>query len=85
MSSSDDSFEKDQVRFERPIVFIIHGYGCCGMAFYKMLGDLRRHCRVITVDMLGMGCSGRPGFDHETASDCVLYFVGQFEAFLRAT
>jgi pimeloyl-ACP methyl ester carboxylesterase len=42
---------------------IIHGYGGGGAVFSKMMKHMQNHYEVITMDLLGMGNSGRPLFD----------------------
>ena len=43
-----------------PILVLIHGYGAGGLIFYRILNDLSKYFHVYTVDLLGMGASGRP-------------------------
>lgn len=64
-------------------MILIAGYGLTGMAYYKLINQLRRHFRLMTLDLLGMGGSGRPKFDLKTSRDCVQYFVQSLEAFFR--
>lgn len=43
-----------------PILVMVHGYMSGGMQFCKMMKHLRAYFEIFTVDLLGMGCSGRP-------------------------
>jgi len=62
---------------------MIHGFGGTGAIFYRMIGYLRKHFRVVTIDLLGMGGSGRPPFNHTSSRDCIEYFIGSIEAWMR--
>jgi pimeloyl-ACP methyl ester carboxylesterase len=42
---------------------MIHGFGATGSIFAKMVKDLRKKFSVTTIDLLGMGFSGRPAFN----------------------
>jgi pimeloyl-ACP methyl ester carboxylesterase len=41
---------------------MIHGYGGGGAVFSKMIAHMSNYYEVITIDLLGMGASGRPDF-----------------------
>ena len=43
-------------------MIMIHGFAGSGALFYKMAAHLKEHFRVMTIDLLGMGCSGRPNY-----------------------
>ena len=43
-----------------PKLVMIHGYMAGGGQFSKMIGYLRPYFEVLTIDLLGMGRSGRP-------------------------
>jgi len=51
--------------------------------FYKCCDLLRRDFRLTTIDMLGMGGSGRPPFHQKTGRDAVAFFVHSVEAWMR--
>lgn len=48
-----------------------------------MLEKLRTKFRVTTIDLLGMGASGRPHFKLRTARDCIEFFIHSIEAWMR--
>ena len=52
---------------QRPKIVMVHGYGGCGMMFYRMVPFLRKYFRLTTIDMLGQGASGSPEFLPKTA------------------
>lgn len=85
-STSDLSYEDDlmeEARKEKPRLIFIHGYGSSGMTHYKLCSILRHYFRLTTIDMLGLGASGRPSFMHvQTGRDCVEFFVGSLHAWL---
>ena len=64
---------------------MIHGYGLCGSGYYSMIKHLKRYFRVTSIDLLGMGCSGRPNFELKTAQQCIDYFILSIEAWVQAT
>lgn len=61
----------------------IHGFGGTGLYFYRMIDLLRHEFRITTIDMLGMGASGRPPFCHRTSRDSIQYFIHSIEAWIR--
>jgi pimeloyl-ACP methyl ester carboxylesterase len=75
--------EKQASRQEKPRLVLIHGYGATGLMFYKCVDLLRKEFRLTTIDLLGMGGSGRPPYTLKTSRDTVSYFVHSIEAFLR--
>lgn len=64
---------------------MIHGYGAYGAVFYRMIQHLRKYFRITTIDMLGMGASGRPTFTLTKAEQCIEFFMISFEAWMQAT
>lgn len=60
----------DPQRKSKPKLLMIHGFGGTGMVFYKMIGYLRKYFRVTTLDLFGMGASGRPPFKLQSGKDC---------------
>lgn len=60
-------------------LILLHGY-CAGSAvFYKILGSLASHFNVYCVDLLGMGRSSRPHFNHVTREAAEDFFVSAIE------
>ena len=53
------------------------------MGFYRTIDLIRREFRVITIDFIGMGASGRPPYRLKTARDSQEYFIHQIEAWFR--
>jgi pimeloyl-ACP methyl ester carboxylesterase len=51
----------------KPKLLLVHGFGGCGVVFYRLIGHLRKSCRVTTIDLLGLAGSGRPSFSLKTA------------------
>ena len=58
---------------------LVHGYGAGGAVFFRILKDLSHFFHLYVVDLLGMGCSGRPkykAFTPELAED---FFVNSLK------
>ena len=51
--------------------------------YYKLIDLLRKDFQVTTIDLLGLGGSGRPKFDLQTSRDCTSFFVYSLEAWMR--
>ena len=86
-STSELSFEEDLKRKQRkkkPRALLIHGFGGTGLYFYRMIDLLRHEFRITTIDMLGMGASGRPPFNLKTSRDSIEYFIHSIEAWVRS-
>ena len=63
MQDSDNYIHEVRVKGSReglPILVMIHGYLAGGLQFCKMMKYLRPYFEVVTIDLLGMGASGRP-------------------------
>ena len=67
----------------RPKLLIIHGFGSCGVLQYNVIGRLLPHFRVTTIDMLGLGASGRPPFDLRNSQDCIDYYMYSIESWMK--
>lgn len=65
-------------------MIFIHGFGTTGLVYYKLIEQLRKEFRLTTIDLLGMGGSGRPKFQMKTSRDCVSYFAYSIEAWMRS-
>lgn len=59
---------------KKPKLLMIHGYGSTGTAFYAMIRHLKKFFRVTTIDLLGMGSSGRPKYN-ATKSDLMSTWI----------
>ena len=68
---------------DKPRLLMIHGYGCSGSVFAKMIKYLKEYFRVTTIDLLGMGASGRPPFELSTAQECIDFFVLSIRAWME--
>lgn len=55
------------------------------MVFYWMIGYLRKYFRVTTLDLFGMGASGRPPFKLKTGKDSTQFMVDAIEAYIRTS
>lgn len=82
MSYNDDILMNKE-RNNKPKMVLIHGFGATGLMFYKLIELLRQEFRLTTIDILGMGGSGRPKFDLNSSRDCISYFVYSIEAWMR--
>mmetsp|Transcript_15520 Transcript_15520/g.10889 ORF Transcript_15520/g.10889 Transcript_15520/m.10889 type:complete len:95 (+) Transcript_15520:213-497(+) len=64
---------------------MIHGFGGGGAIFFKMFPDLIKHFRVTTIDLMGMGCSGRPHYDTWGCTESIKYFLDTMKAWMEKT
>lgn len=62
---------------------MIHGYGGGGAVFTKMIKHMSAHYEVITIDLLGMGASGRPDFNLSTYNECLDYFMDSINRWVQ--
>jgi len=60
---------KNPERNKKPILVMLHGLGGTAMGFYRTIDLLRREFRIIAIDFMGMGASGRPPYRLKTARD----------------
>ena len=72
-----------QDRIRKPHLILIPGYGATALMYYKIIEHLRLEFRLTTLDLLGLGCSGRPKFNLTTSRDCISYYVYSLEAWFR--
>ena len=42
---------------DNPPLVLVHGFGCAGVLYYKVMKDLAKNFYVIAIDILGMGMS----------------------------
>ena len=69
-----------------PTIVMIHGYMSGGIQFCKMLPKLRDHYHVRTIDLLGMGASGRPqGIRFTSFDDCIDFFLQTIKQYTDIT
>lgn len=86
-STSDLSINDDEnlpSRKQKPRLVLIHGYGATGLMFYRCVDLLRREFRLTTIDLLGMGGSGRPPYIVKSSRDSVSFFIHSVEAWMRS-
>jgi pimeloyl-ACP methyl ester carboxylesterase len=50
-----------------------------------MVADLRRHYRVTTIDLPGMGCSGRPVFQVKNHTEAIEFFMDYLKLWMDVT
>jgi len=77
---------KSKIENAKKIV-MIHGFGGGAAVFMRMVPLLQENYEVISIDLLGMGASGRPevlakNFDRNTATD---FFTDSLRAFFDKT
>lgn len=68
-----------------PHILMLHGYGCSGTLFYRMVGHLKHYYNITLIDFLGMGCSGRPTYSTNVVSTpqiAIDYFIISIEAWM---
>ena len=70
-------------------MLLIHGFAGSGVLFYKLVSQLRHYFNITTIDLLGMGCSGRPAYDgdkiYTTPELAIDFFLDSIEAWMKAT
>ena len=76
---------KSDLRTGKPRLIVISGYGSSGAVFYPMFQYLRTYFRVTTIDLLGMGSSGRPAFNLATARESIEFYIGSLEAWMKTS
>lgn len=81
MSLEEDMKSDD--RNKKPKLLMIHGFGASGIHFYRLIQLLRRHFRITTIDLLGLGGSGRPPYKLRTSRDSNQFYVLSIEAWMR--
>ena len=65
---------------------MIHGFGATGSVFYTLVKYLRSYFRITTIDLLGLGASGRPPtFLPTEAKQCYDYYLMAIQAWARET
>lgn len=63
---------------------MIHGFGGGGAVFYKMIKHLREYFEVYTIDLLGMGMSGRPPYEIKHNFEATIaYFTESIHAWVE--
>lgn len=73
---------------DAPHLLLIHGFASSGTLFYKLVADLRKFFKITMIDLLGMGCSGRPEFSTKIVDDSekvINYFIVSIEAWMIAS
>ena len=64
---------------------LVHGYGGSGIMFWKILKPLTEHYHLILIDIIGMGASSRPSFDHiRSCKEADDYLVNTLEKWRQA-
>lgn len=69
----------------KPPVLLMHGYGAGGLLFAGNMSGMASASkrRVIAVDWLGCGASGRPEFSPKTAPETISWFLDAFEEWVE--
>lgn len=67
-------------------VVFFHGFGCPAVMYFCFLEELAKNYTVHAVDLLGMGCSGRPDIKYSAlrASEITDLFVSCYEEWRKA-
>jgi len=78
-------FNNDPRELTKPRLLLIHGFMANGAQFAPMLKGLTDTYRVTTIDLLGLGSSGRPAFALTEVQDCIDFFTLSFEAWVLRT
>jgi len=68
-----------------PKLICIHGFGGGGAQFFGMMPLLQNYFEVVTVDMLGMGASGRPEYNQYDCDGAVDYFIDSIKEWFDRT
>jgi pimeloyl-ACP methyl ester carboxylesterase len=61
---------------------MIHGFGGTGLVFYRAIKYLIKYFRITTIDLFGLGASGRPSFNINDRQDCLDFFILSIEAWM---
>lgn len=78
---------KNEQRRKRPALLLVHGFQGSCVQFYWLISKLRHDFDVTTIDLLGMGCSGRAPFElrNKTTNSAIFYFCHSIEAWMQET
>ena len=69
-----------------PVLVMIHGFMSGGIQFVKMMRHLRNYYQVVTIDLLGMGASGRPSdVEFSGYESCINFFDDSIQQWARLT
>ena len=80
------NFYDQNLPSEKPRLLMIHGFGGTGSIFYSAVKHLREEFRITTIDLLGMGASGRPQtFLPSNCEECYEYFLLSIKAWMEET
>jgi pimeloyl-ACP methyl ester carboxylesterase len=66
-------------------LLFLGGWGAPTASYFVLFKELSNHFEVTAIDMLGMGCSGRPEYYAYDADSCIEFFMLQLEAWMAAT
>lgn len=69
----------------KPNVLLVHGYTSSGACYYKVIRDLKSTFNVTTLDLLGVGGSGRPTYNAASTQEAVDFFVYSIQAWMMTT
>jgi pimeloyl-ACP methyl ester carboxylesterase len=79
----------NQLAGERPYkkrkLLFLGGWGAPTASYFSLFKDLSEHFEITAVDMLGMGCSGRPNYYAFDVDSSLEFFMLQLEAWLEAS
>ena len=78
---------KNDKRRKKPALLLVHGYQGSCIQFYWLISKLRHDYDVTTIDLLGMGCSGRAPLvlKSKTTNSAIFYFCHSIEAWMQET
>ena len=62
---------------------MIHGFGGGGPVFCKMVAKMRAYYAVTTIDLLGLGASGRPEYLAASAEEATAFFLNSIHAWSK--
>lgn len=76
--------KKDGDYKKRRLLFFA-GWAAPSSAYAMIFKELQKHFEVTTIDMLGMGCSGRPDYYAKTIEENIEFFMLSIENWMKQT
>ena len=68
----------------KPQIILVHGFGGCGLIFFRLFKELKEKYHVIALDLLGMGRSSRPELLARTKDETEDFYIQSIEKWRKA-
>lgn len=71
--------------YKRRRMLFLPGWAAGSSLYCPIFKEMSRHFEITCIDILGMGASGRPGYNAYTPQRAIDFFMLQMEAWMKAT